>query len=128
MKDCIKIYAYDLTSKDKVAKRLLNVSVKYTTTFNDVFLGSSEGVITITSLEYRITIFKIMFLEGDFIDSRVLDKTLRFNESLSVEREFFSVLFDGALEDFLSGFDRMIIVTDKGDFLFCCDEQTKQER
>lgn len=64
---------------------------------------------------------KIIFLfREDFIDSVVLDKTLtlRTERSLSV----------GARFPIAYGFkDNMIIVTNEGDFLFCCDEQTKQE-
>lgn len=117
---CIYTYVCKLTSKNPVAEEWLDVSVRYTS----YCLGCcaldwhSGGEITITSLEYKILIQKIIFLFGeDFIDSVVLDKTLRCDESLPVVVEF----------PILYHFDKMIIVTDKGDFLFRCDEQTKQE-
>lgn len=95
----INTYESKLTSKDSVAEKWLDVSVKY-----------------------KILIQKIIFLlREDFIASVVLDKTLttfpRGEKSLSVVVEF-PIAYD---------FDKMILVTNEGDFLFCCDEQAKQE-
>lgn len=117
----INTYVCKLTSKDSVAEKWLDVSVRYTSyqISCDPFSWYSAGEITITLLQYKILIQKIIFLfREDFIDSVVLDKTLtlRTERSLSV----------GARFPIAYGFkDNMIIVTNEGDFLFCCDEQTK---
>lgn len=122
----INTYVCKLTSKNPVAEEWLDVSVRYTS----YCLGCcaldwfSVGEITITLLEYEILIQKIIFLfRGDFIVSRFLDKTLttfpREEKSLSVVAEF--PCYYGY------DFDKMIIVTNEGDFLLCCDEQTKQK-
>lgn len=88
-----RTYTYEckLTSKYSVAEKWLDVSVKYTTYCLDCCALDwfSVGEITITLLKYEILIQKIIFLfRGDFIDSVVLDKTLRYDESLSVGARF----------------------------------------
>lgn len=86
----INTYACKLTSKNPVAEEWLEVSVRY-----------------------KILIQKIIFLlREDFIASVVLDKTLttfpRGEKSLSVGARF-PIAYD---------FDKMIIVTNEGDFCF----------
>ena len=86
----INTYACKLTSKDSVAEKWLEVSVRY-----------------------KILIQKIIFLLREyFIASVVLDKTLttfpRGEKSLSVGARF-PIAYD---------FDKMIIVTNEGDFCF----------
>lgn len=86
----INTYACKLTSKNPVAEEWLEVSVRY-----------------------KILIQKIIFLLREyFIASVVLDKTLttfpRGEKSLSVGLRF-PIAYD---------FDKMIIVTNEGDFCF----------